>query len=325
MALARAYRQEDRFSAARRTLEDVLGLPSGAEADRIRARQALVELFLDSGDLLAAADACRPLIETGRPSAVARRLAGVVAYRAGDLGTAVSELGEATRLAPEDPGAHAALGLAFLQAGRLEEAALSLEEAERLDPDSQTAVSNLAKVYDRLGRPEQAEQALVRYRSLYERKSVRQKTGPLRARAVEAYNAGRLEEALAGFREVLRLAPRDPQAMTQAGSVLLALERLDEAQASLEESLRIQPENDYSLTELARVRALRQDLPAALELLQRAVRANPTAPEPHYFLAGIYLSQGRREDFQRERKAYLELRGNAPADTLRPLPEGETP
>jgi len=124
---------------------------------------------------------------------------------------------------------------------------------------------------------------------------------------------------------VLRLAPRDPQALAQTGSVLLAMQRLDEAQVSLEQSLSILPENDFALTELARVHALRNDLPTAIELLQRAARANPAAAQPHYFLAGIYLAQGRRQEFLKEKEIYQRLQRASPGDSLMPLPDVGSP
>ena len=323
LALAAAYRQEDRYAAAKQLLDEVLASPSAPIAERVRAREALVEILLDTGDLKAARAACSPLPGEGEPSANARRLAGLVAYRWGDLPGALRELKEAVRLAPQESRAHAALGLAQLQSGDLPAAVASLEEAVRLDPDSQEAASSLAKAYERQGRKDEAAQARERYRGIYERKSVRQKVGPLRSRAMAAYEAGRLEEALAAFREVARLAPRDAQALAQSGSVLLALQRLDEAREALEQSLRIQPDNDFALTELARLHALKGDLSAAVELLNRATKANPSAAEPHYFLAGIYLALGKREDFEKEKAAYLRLRG--PGDALRPLPDAGSP
>jgi tetratricopeptide (TPR) repeat protein len=98
------------------------------------------------------------------------------------------------------------------------------------------------------------------------------------------------------------------------------MRRLDEARQSLEASLSIKPDNDFALTELARVQALREDLPAAIELLQRAAKVNPRAPEPHYFLAGIYLSQGKQKEFEAERDAYQRLQANFPGAPLAPLP-----
>ncbi|PYQ11864.1 MAG: hypothetical protein DMH00_07225 [Acidobacteria bacterium] len=325
LSLARAYDRENRFAAATKLLQEVLSSEGFPQASKTRAREALVEVRLDSGDLTGARETCRTLLSEGPPSARARRLAGQVAYRAGDLPAALAELKAATLQSPQDPEAQTALGLAQLQGGDLPAAASSLEQAVRLDPASQMAVSNLAKVYERMGRSAEAQNALARYREIYALKSVRQKVGPLRAQAMEAYEAGRLEEALAKFQEVARLTPRDAQALAQVGSVLLALQRLDEARDHLERALRIQPAYDFALTELARVQALREDLPAAVELLQRAIRANPAAPEPHYFLAGIYLAQGRREDFTKEREAYLHLRGAAGVDRLQPLPGGNTP
>lgn len=325
LALARAYRLQSRFAAARTVLEEILSAPAIEAADREGARESLVEVLLEAGDLESAEKAIQPRLEEGTPSAATRRLAGVVAYRKGDLPASISHLKEAIRLAPEDAQARAALGLALLQAGSLEEAARTLEEAVRLDPDSQAAVINLAKAYQRMGRGEEAAKVLERFRSLYDSKSVSQKLGPLRAKGMQAYNAGRLDEALGSFREVLRLAPRDPQALAQEGSVLLAMQRLDEAQASLEQSLSILPNNDFALTELARVHALRNDLPTAIELLQRATRANPAAAQPHYFLAGIYLAQGRRQDFLREKEVYQRLQRASPGDSLMPLPDGGTP
>jgi tetratricopeptide (TPR) repeat protein len=325
LALVRAYRMESRFAAARKLLEEILASPDTAEADRTRARELLVEVLLESGDLESAGEACRPLLAAGSPSAATRRLAGMVAYRKGDLPGSISHLKEAIRLDPQDSQALSALGLAMLQSGNLQEAVVNLEEAVRLDPDSQAAVSNLAKVYQRLGREGEAQSALEKFRTLYDSKTTRQKVGPLRAKGMEAYDAGRLDEALEIFQEVLRLVPRDPQALAQAGSVLLAMQRLDEAQASLEQSLSILPESDFTLTELARVRALKNDLPAAIDLLQKAVRANPAAAQPHYFLAGIYLAQGRRQDFLKEKAAYLRLRAGSPGDALLPLPDGESP
>lgn len=325
LALAQAYRLQSRFAAARTVLEEIVSSPATEAADRTRARESLVELLLEAGDLGSAETALQPLLQGKEPSAATQRLAGLLAYRRGDLPAAISALREAIRLAPEDSQSRAALGLALLQSGKLEEAADQLQEAVRLDPDSQAAVINLAKAYQRLGRTEDAAKTTERFRGLYDAKSVRQKVGPLRSKGIEAYEAGRLDEALGSFQQVLSLAPRDPQALAQAGSVLLAMQRLDEAQASLEQSLNILPENDFALTELARVHALRNDLPTAIELLQRAARANPAAAQPHYFLALIYLAQGRRQEFLKEKEVYQRLQSASPGDSLIPLPDVGSP
>jgi Flp pilus assembly protein TadD len=325
LALAQAYRREDRFAAARTLLLELSESKAVAPEDAWRAREALAGLLLDAGNLPAARQACEELLKSGRASATALRLSGVIAYRDGNLQRAVADLREAARLAPQDAAVFAALGLALLQSGDLPAAAEALERAEALEPNAQAPVGNLAKVYERLGRHADAQAAMGRFQALYQRKSSRRGLDPLRAKAIEAYEAGRLEEALQTFRRMLEIAPRDPQTLAQTGSVLLAMRRLDEARQSLEASLSIQPENDFALMELARVQALREDLPAAIELLQRAARVNPRAPEPHYFLAGIYLSQGRQKEFEAERDAYQRLQSSAGGAPLAPLPGGGPP
>ena len=319
LALAQAYRREDRFAAARALLQQLSESKETAPEDAWRAREALAGLLLDAGDLPAAREACEALLKSGRPSATALRLSGITAYRDGNLKRAVADLEEAVRLEPQDAAAFAALGLALLQSGDLPAAAAALERAEALDPNAPSAVGNLAKAYERMGRHADAQAAMQRFQALYEHKSSKRRLDPMRAKAIEAYEAGRLEEALQIFTRMLELAPRDPQTLAQTGSVFLALRRLEEARQSLEASLGIKPDNDFALTELARVQALRQDLPAAINLLQRAAKVNPTAPEPHYFLAGIYLSQGRQKEFEAERDAYQRLQANSPG-ALAPLP-----
>jgi len=325
LALAQAYQREDRFAAARSLLQELSQSTSASPEDLGRAREALAGLLLDAGDLPAAREACETLLKSGHPSAVALRLSGIIAYRDGNLQRAAADLQEATRLAPQDAAAFAALGLALLQSGDLPAAAQALERAEALDPNAQAPIGNLAKAYERMGRASDALSAMQRFQALYQRKSSKRQADPLRARAIEAYEAGKLDEALQLFRRIIEMSPRDPQTLAQTGSVLLAMQRLDEARQSLEASLRIKPDNDFALTELARVQALRQDLPAAIELLQRAARVNPGAPEPHYFLAGIYLSQGKQKEFEAERDAFKRLQGNAPAGSLAPLPSSGGP
>ncbi|MCI0657191.1 MAG: hypothetical protein L0170_08990, partial [Acidobacteria bacterium] len=85
LALARAYRLQSRFSAARTALEEILSSPAIEEDDRRRARESLVEVLLEAGDLSSAEKSVQPLLQEKNPTATTRRLAGVVAYRSGDL------------------------------------------------------------------------------------------------------------------------------------------------------------------------------------------------------------------------------------------------
>ena len=323
--LGRAYLRDEKFDKARKILGETLASPAATAEEKGRGREVLVEVLLTAGNLGAAKQACAPLLEGGSVSAVARRLSGMIAYREGDSKRALSELNEAARLSPGDAETRTALGVALLQVGDLSGAAAALEEAARLDPGSQSAVGNLAKVYERQGRDADAESARKRFQEIYEMRSLRQKAAPLQAKGVEAYNAGRLDEALGSFQAILKMSPRDPEALAHAGSVYLALQKLEEAESYLKQALEVLPEDDSALTEMGRVRALRNDLPGAVDLLQRASRSNPDAPDPHYFLAGIFYAQGRREDFVREKAAFERLRKTSPMPGIMELPETPGP
>ena len=226
---------------------------------------------------------------------------------------------EAVRIHPSDSEALNQLGLVLLATGDPAAAVRSLEEAARLKPESLPALTSLAKAYDRLGEREKADVTRVRLKAAYDQKSVRDRLRPLRAKGMEAYDAGKLDEALESFEAMLKLSPRDPQVLAQISTVLLAMQRLDEAEKHLSRSLEIRPDNDLALTELGRVYALRNDLPRAIQMFERAAQVNPSAPEPHYYLAGIYFAQRRKDDFLKERAVYERLRSNASGD-LMPLP-----
>lgn len=323
--LARAYLLEQKLGMARKILKETLASPGATAEEKVRGREVLVEVLLADGNLAAAKQACAPLLEGGSVSAVSRRLSGMIAYREGDSKRALSELNEAVRLSPGDAETRTALGVTLLQVGDLPGAAAALEEAARLDPGSQSALGNLAKVYDRQGRVADAESARRRFQEIQEMRSLRDKVEPLQAKGAEAYNAGRLDEALESFQAVLKISPRDPEALAHLGSVYIALQKLEEAERYLKQAMEVLPEDAFTLTEMGRVRALQNDIDGAAELLQRASRSDPDAPEPHYFLAGIYYAQGRKEDFAREKAAFERLRKISPMPGVMELPETPGP
>ncbi len=323
--LARAYLHVQKLGMARKILKETLASSAATAEEKVRGREVLAEVLLAEGNLEAAKQACAPLLEGGAASAVSRRISGMIAYREGDSERAMTELNEEATLDPGDAATRTALGLALLQAGDLPGAAAALEEAVRLDPGSHSAVSNLAKVYDRQGRDADAAAARQRFQEIEEIRSLRQKVEPLQVKGAEAYNAGRLEEALGSFQEVLKISPRDPEALAYTGSVHIALQKLDEAERFLNQALEVVPEDAFALTEMGRIQALRNDLPGATDFLLRASRSDPDAPEPHYFLAGIYYAQGRKEDFVREKAAFERLRRISPMPGIMELPETPGP
>ncbi|HMC82046.1 MAG TPA: tetratricopeptide repeat protein [Candidatus Polarisedimenticolia bacterium] len=319
IALGRAYQRVDKYAAAHQILEAVLGSAIASAGQKTEARTVLVETLLWEGNLDRAREVGAALLSEARDSADSHRLAGMIAYREGNLEAARSELLEAVRIHPSDSEALTQLGLVQLAAGDSPAAVKSLEEATRLEPESLPALTSLARAYERLGQGEKADAARARLKLAYDQKSIRHNLAPLRSKGMQAYDAGRLDEALESFQAMLKLSPRDPQVLAQISTILLAMQRLEEAERYLARSLEIRPDNDLALTELGRLYALRNDLPRAIQMFGRATQVNPSAPEPHYYLAGIYFAQRRKDDFLRERAEYERLRPNS-SGGLMPLP-----
>ena len=103
---------------------------------------------------------------------------------------------------------------------------------------------------------------------------------------------------LPGIRKVLCDDLEDPR---------VALGKFDKARDFLERGLRLVPGNQFGLMELGRLSALRGDFGRAEDLLTQAIRVNPEFPFPHYFLSGIYRSQGRIPESLREMEEFQKL------------------
>jgi tetratricopeptide (TPR) repeat protein len=102
---------------------------------------------------------------------------------------------------------------------------------------------------------------------------------------------GQLEEAYAGYREVIRRRPDEKGALLGASSVLLLLNRFDEARTYAELAVRIAPaEAHHALANIA----LRQKQPdAAIRQAELAAAADPTIPVPQLIRGLIAYERGQ--------------------------------
>lgn len=85
---------------------------------------------------------------------------GLVSLKRSDWPAAIHELGEASRLAPDDVEALTNLGVALINAGQLARARTTLERAARMDPTNAAVNLNLGIAEDLAGR---SDRALFRY------------------------------------------------------------------------------------------------------------------------------------------------------------------
>ena len=114
-----------------------------------------------------------------------------------------------------------------------------------------------------------------------------------------ANEEGRVEDAVAKMREVVRTDPKIMDAHLSLGNWLLRLRKPDEAIAAYKEALALKPDDDVALENLARLLAGRgrtQDALDALEVFRTALRVNPHNPQSWHNLATLYLDLGRLEE-----------------------------
>lgn len=97
---------------------------------------------------------------------------------------------------------------------------------------------------------------------------------------IQAYRAGRWEQAAGAFRDVLRRHPDDADAQYDLGLTEERMGRLGQARESYEAALKLAPDHVGALGNLARLERQTGRSARAVELLQRAARRPLLASQP---------------------------------------------
>jgi tetratricopeptide (TPR) repeat protein len=167
-----------------------------------------------------------------------------------------------------------------------------LEQFIAAEPDSVDLRFGLASLYE-------ASRDIDRAESVYEDIVTRERSGAagLRARnriATLKMQAGKLDEAAALANEVLKVSPRDNDALVLRGNIALAQDQPDAAIADLRAVLRDQPNSPPLLRLLARAHLANNDVALAEEALKSAVAADPKSVEARIDLAELVASRGEQ-------------------------------
>jgi len=90
---------------------------------------------------------------------------------------------------------------------------------------------------------------------------------------------GRADEALASYRESLRLDPRRLDALNNLGNLLTTLGRFDEAEAAYRDAIRLNPEHSEIWSNVGLMFALQGKRERAIIALEEALRLDPQCQE----------------------------------------------
>jgi predicted O-linked N-acetylglucosamine transferase (SPINDLY family) len=242
------------------------------------------------------------LLENNPAHAELRYRLGVACSAQRDFRAAAGHLAEATRLAPQQAAAWAALGLAFRELGDLAPALDAFARARAIDPAFPQVNGQMGLVLQSLGRLHEAVERLAeevaRFPTLARNHNNLGMALAITGREAEATEAfttavrldkdyvhahanlaaifhrkGDLLAAEAAYRQVLRLAPDDAKAQSRLGHILTTMWRAQEAEPHLRRAMELDPEDPAPPRTLAYVlrRLNRVDEARALagEMLRR--------------------------------------------------------
>lgn len=239
------------------TIDEHLGNKAAAETDRLSERRSgrfrempdpwldeLLNECYDSYRLDVAADA-----------------AGL----SGDGATARRLFQRAVAVAPDNSTAQRLLGNHLLKADDLVSARVHLERAVALDPNEADNWSYLILLLNKVGDTEASGRALTDGLAHCPQGPALHLEKGQRLAAV-----GRLDEALAEFKETRRLRPEEANSYVEIARIHFRLNRLEEGVAELREALKVDPDQPIALILLARYAIATNDESAARAWIRRA-------------------------------------------------------
>ncbi len=270
-----------------------LGKPADAEASYRKAlelRPHMAEAWADLGIALAqqgkgadAADALRKAIALRPEYPEARCNLGVILNQLGQPADAVASLQEALRQRPDYAEAYNNLGTVYQSRGRLAEAADCYRKALAILPNYPQARQNLEGVLRGAGPTADAPTAA-------------RDDDPARAhnvRGIALAQQGSWDEAIASFREAIRLRPDYGDALNNLGNVYFFQKKFDEAVACYEQVLRVAPDHAGAYSNLGEVVRQQGRLDDAVTYCERAVSLRPDFAQARVHL-GLALSAKER-------------------------------
>ncbi len=234
----------------------------------------------------------------GRSARIAAAVAAVALVVAGAVGTARQValwkdnhtlFTYTLELDPTNPTANQCLGSELLDAGRIQPAMRHFEDVLRVAPGYADARLNLAGALAKLGR---LDEAIAQLREVLRTRDIAKVHVNLGSTLAAR---GHYQEALAHFRLALKT---DDSALIHhnIARTLMKLGRVDEAIAEYEAALRLDPDYLRSLTELAGALGQQGRLNEAADALKRVVKLRPRDDADRRLLAVTLTRTGRVEE-----------------------------
>lgn len=201
---------------------------------------------------------------------------------------------------PDDVDALDKMGMAYRSANKFDEAAEAFKRALKVQPDNAYFHQALAEVYEKAGKTDEAAKERAEYQRL---------DPNVRARAL--LGAGRFEEAAAEARKV---AKANAETHYILGGALLGLKQPAEAVASFREAVRLNPKHANAYFQLGNAYDKLNRQEEAAKAFGEVTRLNPQDADAFYNLGNTYNKLNRPREAAEAFAAAVRLRpGDADA------------
>jgi tetratricopeptide (TPR) repeat protein len=129
----------------------------------------------------------------------------------------------------------------------------------------------------------------------------------LYAKSQQLRDAGRIDEAVASFKETIAADPRSMVARAALGELLLKIRRDSEAIDVFRSALHVDPGYSLAWYELAFAFRVRGRLPEAVDAYERYIKLRPTDPDPYYGLARSLQKLGKKDAARKAYETYVSM------------------
>ncbi|MEW6237120.1 MAG: tetratricopeptide repeat protein [Candidatus Omnitrophota bacterium] len=257
-----------------------------------------------------AGDAYAKAYKTYPESAYLGAMTGGALLKSGKIDEAIQYANKAIRSGSEEAEAHRVLGEAYKHRQKWNDAVSEYEKMLALDPSSLEAMQELSQLYQRSERYDDEIGIL--------RRMIR--TDPAQeivyrfTIAVLYYRLNRLDDALAEYGELARLAPRFPDVYLRIGGIYELQGRTEKAIEAYGSALNSSPDNKEEVLirkRLGKLYLVRGAYPEAIEQYSSIRRLAPDDLDARKNLAFLYIQQGKYEESLEEVEAAAK---DSPAD-----------
>jgi tetratricopeptide (TPR) repeat protein len=281
-----------------------------ADPDNLTANSNLGNLYTRSGNPAEAIACYRRALRVTPDDAGLHSNLGAALALSGNLAEAIREYRQSIALDPKQPDVHINLGDALVADGQTDEALAPYREAAGLAPKERRPVLVLARTLAAQNRNDAAAKILLDFLAAAESADVYDNLGLVYARA------GRTPEAIAAYRNAMRLDPASEPICNNLGLLLAKKGRHEEALRIWRGGLELHPDSQLLAYDLAWHLATGPDakLRNGVEAVRWAERLNEATGRSDArvldALAAAYARADRFDDAARTARLALE-RANA--------------